>query len=157
MFITVDEEYYDITGGNNEVIYFAAESASKLVESVDNDYYELNGVIAGKIVEGIKVSAKVYDTILDLDCGVGSDKVFEGTYTNVAYEDGIITNIDLDTKSDTLKGINKLSNENIVVGYNTVNEETYVVDDDVKVFSSMTMETSPRALLATSVGAPMTS
>ena len=134
MFITVDEEYYDITGGNNEVIYFAAESASKLVESVDNDYYELNGVIAGKIVEGIKVSAKVYDTILDLDGGVGSDKVFEGTYTNVAYEDGIITNIDLDTKSDTLKGINKLSNENIVVGYNTVNEETYVVDDDVKVF-----------------------
>ena len=141
MFIKVDTADYEVTSGSNDVIFLSMESASKWTETIDNDYYELAGVIGGEIVEDIKVSVSVFNT-LATDTYVkesgATTALISGGYENPSYNsDGIITNMTLmsTSDSDTVQGINKLSNENIVVGWTGPNTgSTYVVADDVEVY-----------------------
>ena len=39
VYLSVDEADYKVTGGNNDVIFFAFESGSKKIEDSDNEYY----------------------------------------------------------------------------------------------------------------------
>ena len=59
IFLTVDEDQYDVTAGNNDVIFFSVESGSKLTEDADNSYYTYTAVVNGEIVEGVKVANDV--------------------------------------------------------------------------------------------------
>ena len=140
MFIVVNTDDYTVTSGNNDVIFLSMESASKWTETVDNDYYELTGVVGGEIVEGIKVSNSAFASLsTDSFVVAGDTKVLIGSaYENPTYDsDGIITNLSpvASSKSDTVRGINKLSNENVVIGWTGVGTGiTYVVAEDVEVY-----------------------
>lgn len=58
MFINVDTTKYDVTAGNQDVIFFSPESASKKTEDKDDVYYTYSAVVDGKITE-VKVAADV--------------------------------------------------------------------------------------------------
>ena len=138
IFIDVDTDRYTVTAGNNDVIFFSVESGSKWTENADNSYYSYTAVVNGKIVEDVMVADDV-----DIN-GVSADGKFTYNSPNIVftgadYDDGIITGLDTIADSDTVQGLNKLSNENIQLGYNSSNDEygkdgTFVVADDVKVF-----------------------
>ena len=149
IFLTVDEDQYDVTAGNNDVIFFSVESGSKLTEDADNSYYTYTAVVNGKIVEGVKVADDV-----DIDSFANNGKfdyasAIAGTgavvFTGADYDDGVITGLDV-IKQDgnsgygTTVGVDKLSSGNLVLGGGklvngtTLPKSTYVVANDVKVF-----------------------
>ena len=130
MYILVDEANYKVTGGNNDVIFFAFESGSKKIEDSDNEYYTYNAVVDGKIVEGVKVDASVKINNVISNGSFSSNVVFTGA----DYDDGVITGLDRLGNSGTVPGINKVNNENVVVGYCSGSESPYVVADDAKIF-----------------------
>ena len=139
MYMTVDTKYYSVTGGDNDVIFLAAESASKTIEDANNTYYEFNGVINGEIVEGIMLDADTYAQVMGDLVGGATGDVFDKVYKGARYDDGVIVDLqDLTgasiNTSGTVKGINKLNNENIVLGYGGVSANTYVVSEDVEVY-----------------------
>ena len=140
IYLTVDEDKYDVTAGNNDVIFFSVESGSKLTEDADNSYYTYTAVVNGKIVEGVKVADDV-----DIDkAGFADDGKFNYAsaiagngavvFTGADYDDGVITGLDVITV-----GVDKLSSGNLVLGGGKLNgttlpKSTYVVANDVKVF-----------------------
>ena len=130
VYLSVDEADYKVTGGNNDVIFFAFESGSKKIEDSDNEYYTYNAVVDGKIVEGVKVDASVKINNRTSNGSFSSNVVFTGA----DYDDGVITGLDSLSNSGTVTGINKVNNENIVLGYGSGSESTYVVADDAKIF-----------------------
>ena len=130
VYLSVDEADYKVTGGNNDVIFFAFESGSKKIEDSDNEYYTYNAVVDGKIVEGVKVDASVKINNRTSNGSFSSNVVFTGA----DYDDGVITGLDKLGNSGTVTGINKVNNENVVLGYGSGSESTYVVADDAKIF-----------------------
>ena len=149
IFLTVDEDQYDVTAGNNDVIFFSVESGSKLTEDADNSYYTYTAVVNGEIVEGVKVANDV-----DIDMFADNGKfdyasAIAGTgavvFTGADYDDGVITGLDA-IKQDgnsgygTTVGVDKLSSGNLVLGGGklangtVLPKSTYVVANDVKVF-----------------------
>ena len=130
VYLSVDEADYKVTGGNNDVIFFAFESGSKKIEDSDNEYYTYNAVVDGKIVEGVKVDASVKIDNRTSNGSFSSNVVFTGA----DYDDGVITGLDKLGNSGTVTGINKVNNENVVLGYGNGSESTYVVADDAKIF-----------------------
>ena len=130
VYLSVDEADYKVTGGNNDVIFFAFESGSKKIEDSDNEYYTYNAVVDGKIVEGVKVDASVKINNRTSNGSFSSNVVFTGA----DYDDGVITGLDSLSNSGTVTGINKVNNENVVLGYGSSSESTYVVADDAKIF-----------------------
>ena len=130
VYLSVDEADYKVTGGNNDVIFFAFESGSKKIEDSDNEYYTYNAVVDGKIVEGVKVDASVKINNRTSNGSFSSNVVFTGA----DYDDGVITGLDSLSNSGTVTGINKVNNENVVLGYGNGSESTYVVADDAKIF-----------------------
>ena len=130
VYLSVDEADYKVTGGNNDVIFFAFESGSKKIEDSDNEYYTYNAVVDGKIVEGVKVDASVKINNRTSNGSFSSNVVFTGA----DYDDGVITGLDSLSNSGTDTGINKVNNENVVLGYGSGSESTYVVADDAKIF-----------------------
>ena len=143
IFIDVDTAVYTVTAGNNDVIFFSVESGSKWTENADNSYYTYTAVVNGKIVENVMVADDV--TIDKPDgtpaAGSGNGKFTYSSpnivFTGADYDDGIITSLDTIAGSRTVQGVNKLSNENVQLGYSGGNygtAGTFVVADDVKVF-----------------------
>ena len=143
IFIDVDTTKYDVTAGNNDVIFFSVESGSKWTENADNSYYTYTAVVNGKIVENVMVADDV--TIENASgvavAGSGDGKFTYSSpnivFTGADYDDGIITSLDTIAGSRTVQGVNKLSNENVQLGYSGGNygtAGTFVVADDVKVF-----------------------
>lgn len=130
VYLSVNEDDYKVTGGNNDVIFFAFESGSKKIEDSDNEYYTYNAVVDGKIVEGVKVDASVKIDNRTSNGSFSSNVVFTGA----DYDDGVITGLDKLGNSGTVTGINKVNNENVVLGYGNGSESTYVVADDAKIF-----------------------
>ena len=130
VYLSVNEDDYKVTGGNNDVIFFAFESGSKKIEDSDNEYYTYNAVVDGKIVEGVKVDASVKIDNRTSNGSFSSNVVFTGA----DYDDGVITGLDSLSNSGTVTGINKVNNENVVLGYGNGSESTYVVADDAKIF-----------------------
>ena len=130
VYLSVNEADYKVTGGNNDVIFFAFESGSKKIEDSDNEYYTYNAVVDGKIVEGVKVDASVKINNRTSNGSFSSNVVFTGA----DYDDGVITGLDSLSNSGTVTGINKVNNENVVLGYGNGSESTYVVADDAKIF-----------------------
>ena len=130
VYLSVNEDDYKVTGGNNDVIFFAFESGSKKIEDSDNEYYTYNAVVDGKIVEGVKVDASVKINNRTSNGSFSSNVVFTGA----DYDDGVITGLDSLSNSGTVTGINKVNNENVVLGYGNGSESTYVVADDAKIF-----------------------
>ena len=130
IYLSVNEDDYKVTGGNNDVIFFAFESGSKKIEDSDNEYYTYNAVVDGKIVEGVKVDASVKINNRTSNGSFSSNVVFTGA----DYDDGVITGLDSLSNSGTVTGINKVNNENVVLGYGSGSESTYVVADDAKIF-----------------------
>ena len=130
VYLSVNEDDYKVTGGNNDVIFFAFESGSKKIEDSDNEYYTYNAVVDGKIVEGVKVDASVKIDNRTSNGSFSSNVVFTGA----DYDDGVITGLDSLGNSGTVTGINKVNNENVVLGYGSSSESTYVVADDAKIF-----------------------
>ena len=130
IYLSVNEDDYKVTGGNNDVIFFAFESGSKKIEDSDNEYYTYNAVVDGKIVEGVKVDASVKIDNSTSNGSFSSNVVFTGA----DYDDGVITGLDSLGNSGTVTGINKVNNENVVLGYGNGSESTYVVADDAKIF-----------------------
>ena len=130
VYLSVNEDDYKVTGGNNDVIFFAFESGSKKIEDSDNEYYTYNAVVDGKIVEGVKVDASVKIDNSTSNGSFSSNVVFTGA----DYDDGVITGLDSLSNSGTVTGINKVNNENVVLGYGNGSESTYVVADDAKIF-----------------------
>ena len=130
VYLSVDEADYKVTGGNNDVIFFAFESGSKKIEDSDNEYYTYNAVVDGKIVEDVKVDASVKIDNRTSNGSFSSNVVFTGA----DYDDGVITGLDKLGNSGTVTGINKVNNENVVLGYGNGSESTYVVADDAKIF-----------------------
>ena len=132
VYLSVDEADYKVTGGNNDVIFFAFESGSKKIEDSDNEYYTYNAVVDGKIVEGVKVDASVKINNRTSNGSFSSNVVFTGA----DYDDGVITGLDSlpASTAGSAIGINKVNNENVVLGYGSGSESTYVVADDAKIF-----------------------
>ena len=145
MFIDVDEDDYTVTAGNNDVIFFSPESASKHTEDAQNSYYSYKAVVNGEIVDEVKVEDDIavyaYPTF-----NANGEGASDLAFTEVEYDDGVI--VDVDTIRDggadgsfVALGVNKLSNGNLQVGYNAGSKTygnafdgTYVVSKDVKVF-----------------------
>ena len=135
VFIDVDTTEYNVTAGNQQIVFFAVESGSKKTEDKDNEYYTYNAVVDGKIVEGVKVDADV-----KIDGTTASGK-FEYAnpvansvivFNGVSYDDGIMTDLNKVAAGDfgTVKGTDKLDGDyNIELG-----GKTFVVDTDCKVF-----------------------
>ena len=90
VYLSVNEDDYKVTGGNNDVIFFAFESGSKKIEDSDNEYYTYNAVVDGKIVEGVKVDASVKIDNRTSNGSFSSNVVFTGA----DYDDGVITGLD---------------------------------------------------------------
>ena len=132
IYLSVNEDDYKVTGGNNDVIFFAFESASKKIEDSDNEYYTYNAVVDGKIVEDVKVDASVK---IDNSTSNGSFSK-NVVFTGADYDDGVITGLDSlpASTAGSATGINKVNNENVVLGYGSGSESTYVVADDAKIF-----------------------
>ena len=143
IFIDVDTAVYTVTAGNNDVIFFSVESGSKWTENADNSYYTYTAVVNGKIVENVMVADDVSIDKPDGTpaAGSGNGKFTYSSpnivFTGADYDDGIITSLDTIAGSRTVQGVNKLSNENVQLGYSGGNygtAGTFVVADDVKVF-----------------------
>ena len=133
VFISVDTRDYDVTSGNQDVIFLSPESASKKTEDKDDIYYTYNAVVDGKITE-VKVAADVaiggsasdgYMTYANALAGA-QDLVYAGA----TYTDGVITDLSTEATATTVRGTAKLDGEyNVKLG--GVN---LVVSSDVKVF-----------------------
>ena len=150
MYILVSKVDYDVTAGNNDVVFFSPESASKYVWDASNDYYTFSGVVNGEIVTDLKVANNKAAAILVYNKNTiyNGGSSFDLAFTNVEYDDGVIVGWDPITDgagidgSFVATGVNKLSNGNLQLGYhldvngNTVYGDagTYVVSNDVKVF-----------------------
>ena len=153
IYILVDEAHYNVVAGNNSVIFFSPESASGKVEDANNfDYYVFSGVVNGEIVTDLKVEATwAQANILGyrtngFNANGVATSINDLAFTNAEYDDGVIVKCDNVTDNGfdgakVAKGVNKLSNGNIQVGYNATSETygtahagTYVVARDVQVF-----------------------
>ncbi len=136
VFIDVDTNSYNVSAGNQQVVFFSPESGSKKTEDKDNLYYTYTAVIDGKIVEGVKVAADVDGVPNNKFGGKFSYSANKGNtvlvYNGVSYDEGVITDLTQIKAGDfgTVTGTDKLDGDyNIELG-----GETYVVDTDCKVF-----------------------
>ena len=154
MFIVVDEDEYEVTAGNNDVIFFSPESASKWTEDASNSYYSYQAVVNGEIVDSVLVDDAItvyeypsFTTVVPGDTRLywGGNTMPDGTpdlaFTEPVYNDGVIdrvTDISDGTGIDgagIALGVNKLTNGNLLLGWNgTSGVATFVVANDVKVF-----------------------
>ena len=133
VFISVDTRDYDVTSGNQDVIFLSPESASKKTEDKDDIYYTYNAVVDGKITE-VKVAADVAIGGSASDGYMTYTKAIAGTqdlvYAGATYTDGVITDLSTEATATTVRGTAKLDGEyNVKLG--GVN---LVVSSDVKVF-----------------------
>ena len=133
MFINVDTTKYDVTAGNQDVIFFSPESASKKTEDKDDVYYTYSAVVDGKITE-VKVAADVNidNTSSDGYMSYGNTTSEHPlVYTGATYTDGVITDLTTLTNSyATVTGTAKLDGEyNVKLG-----GKNFVVASDAKVF-----------------------
>ena len=133
MFIAVDTTKYNVTSGNQDIIFFSPESASKKTEDKDDVYYTYNAVVDGKITE-VKVAA---DVTINGTTGNGYFSYKNGSklvYTGASYTDGVITDLTTENAAWTVTGTKKLDGDyNIQLG-NGNNVGNYVVSSDVKVY-----------------------
>ena len=133
MFINVDTTKYDVTAGNQDVIFFSPESASKKTEDKDDVYYTYSAVVDGKITE-VKVAADVNidNTSSDGYMSYGNTtSAHPLVYTGATYTDGVITDLTtLTNRYATVIGTAKLDGEyNVKLG-----GKNFVVASDAKVF-----------------------
>ena len=133
MFINVDTTKYDVTAGNQDVIFFSPESASKKTEDKDDVYYTYSAVVDGKITE-VKVAADVNidNTSSDGYMSYGNTtSAHPLVYTGATYTDGVITDLTtLTNRYATVTGTAKLDGEyNVKLG-----GKNFVVASDAKVF-----------------------
>ena len=133
MFINVDTTKYDVTAGNQDVIFFSPESASKKTEDKDDVYYTYSAVVDGKITE-VKVAADVNidNTSSDGYMSYGNTtSTHPLVYTGATYTDGVITDLTtLTNRYATVTGTAKLDGEyNVKLG-----GKNFVVASDAKVF-----------------------
>ena len=133
MFIDVDTAHYDVTAGNQDVIFFSPESASKKTEDKDDVYYTYSAVVDGKITE-VKVAADVNidNTPSDGYMSYGNTtSAHPLVYTGATYSDGVITDLTtLNNRYATVTGTAKLDGEyNVKLG-----GKNFVVASDAKVF-----------------------
>ena len=133
MFINVDTTMYDVTAGNQDVIFFSPESASKKTEDKDDVYYTYSAVVDGKITE-VKVAADVNidNTSSDGYMSYGNTtSAHPLVYTGATYTDGVITDLTtLTNRYATVTGTAKLDGEyNVKLG-----GKNFVVASDAKVF-----------------------
>ena len=133
MFIDVDTAHYDVTAGNQDVIFFSPESASKKTEDKDDVYYTYSAVVDGKITE-VKVAADVNidNTSSDGYMSYGNTtSAHPLVYTGATYSDGVITDLTtLNNRYATVTGTAKLDGEyNVKLG-----GKNFVVASDAKVF-----------------------
>ena len=133
MFINVDTTKYDVTAGNQDVIFFSPESASKKTEDKDDVYYTYSAVVDGKITE-VKVAADVNIDNISSDGYMSygnTTSVHPLVYTGATYTDGVITDLTtLTNRYATVTGTAKLDGEyNVKLG-----GKNFVVASDAKVF-----------------------
>ena len=133
MFIAVDTTKYNVTSGNQDILFFSPESASKKTEDKDDIYYTYNAVVDGKITE-VKVAA---DVTINGTTGNGYFSYKNNSklvYTGASYTDGVITDLTTENAAWTVTGTKKLDGDyNIQLG-NGNNVGNYVVSSDVKVY-----------------------
>ena len=133
MFIDVDTAHYDVTAGNQDVIFFSPESASKKTEDKDDVYYTYSAVVDGKITE-VKVAADVNIDNTSSDGYMSYENTTSAhplVYTGATYSDGVITDLTtLNNRYATVTGTAKLDGEyNVKLG-----GKNFVVASDAKVF-----------------------
>ena len=133
MFINVDTTKYDVTAGNQDVIFFSPESASKKTEDKDDVYYTYSAVVDGKITE-VKVAADVNIDNISSDGYMSYGNTTSAhplVYTGATYTDGVITDLTtLTNRYATVTGTAKLDGEyNVKLG-----GKNFVVASDAKVF-----------------------
>ena len=133
MFINVDTTKYDVTAGNQDVIFFSPESASKKTEDKDDVYYTYSAVVDGKITE-VKVAADVNIDSTPSDGYMSYGNTTSAhplVYTGATYTDGVITDLTtLTNRYATVTGTAKLDGEyNVKLG-----GKNFVVASDAKVF-----------------------
>ena len=133
MFINVDTTKYDVTAGNQDVIFFSPESASKKTEDKDDVYYTYSAVVDGKITE-VKVAADVNIDNTSSDGYMSYENTTSAhplVYTGATYTDGVITDLTtLTNRYATVTGTAKLDGEyNVKLG-----GKNFVVASDAKVF-----------------------
>ena len=133
MFINVDTTKYDVTAGNQDVIFFSPESASKKTEDKDDVYYTYSAVVNGKITE-VKVAADVNIDNTSSDGYMSYENTTSAhplVYTGATYTDGVITDLTtLTNRYATVTGTAKLDGEyNVKLG-----GKNFVVASDAKVF-----------------------
>ena len=133
MFIAVDTTKYNVTSGNQDILFFSPESASKKTEDKDDVYYTYNAVVDGKITE-VKVAA---DVTINGTTGNGYFSYKNGSklvYTGASYTDGVITDLTIEGTAKTVTGTKKLDGDyNIQLGLGA-SAGNYVVSSDVKVY-----------------------
>ena len=133
MFIAVDTTKYNVTSGNQDILFFSPESASKKTEDKDDIYYTYNAVVDGQLTE-VKVAA---DVTISGTTGNGYFSYKNNSklvYTGASYTDGVITDLTTENAAWTVTGTKKLDGDyNIQLG-NGNNVGNYVVSSDVKVY-----------------------
>ena len=116
MFIAVDTTKYNVTSGNQDILFFSPESASKKTEDKDDIYYTYNAVVDGKITE-VKVAA---DVTINGTTGNGYFSYKNNSklvYTGASYTDGVITDLTTENAAWTVTGTKKLDGDyNIQLG-----------------------------------------
>ena len=133
MFIAVDTTKYNVTSGNQDILFFSPESASKKTEDKDDIYYTYNAVVDGKITE-VKVAADVTINGTTGDGYFSYKNNSKLVYTGASYTDGVITDLTTENAAWTVTGTKKLDGDyNIQLG-NGNNVGNYVVSSDVKVY-----------------------
>ena len=139
VFIKVDTTKYNVTAGNQEIVFFSPESASKRTIDKDDIYYSYNAVVDGKITE-VKVDAdvKIDNAASNGKFGYNARKGDNTTlvYSGVSYTDGVISDLSTLTAGDfgTAKGVKKLDGEYNIQVDTLGTAQTLVVASDVKVF-----------------------
>ena len=139
VFIKVDTTKYNVTAGNQEIVFFSPESASKKTTDKDDVYYSYNAVVDGKITE-VKVDAdvKIDNTASNGKFGYNARKGDNTTlvYSGVSYTDGVISDLSTLTAGDfgTAKGVKKLDGEYNIQVDTLGAAKNLVVASDVKVF-----------------------
>ena len=133
VFISVDTRDYNVTSGNQDIIFLSPESASKKTEDKDDIYYTYSAVVDGKITE-VKVSDQVKVGSSTVSGYMTYANALAGTqplvYAGATYTDGVITDLSTEATATTVRGTKKLDGDyNVKLG-----NQNLVVSSDVKVF-----------------------
>ena len=133
VFISVDTRDYDVTSGNQDIIFLSPESASKKTEDKDDIYYTYSAVVDGKITE-VKVADQVKVGSSTVSGYMTYANALAGTqplvYAGATYTDGVITDLSTEATATTVRGTAKLDGDyNVKLG-----NQNLVVSSDVKVF-----------------------